>query len=123
MLVGTTSYNYETIGSPEGYVEIKGTPIELTSTVGVLIVPKDRVVSNDYILQVDLIAEVKFEDDKYVVIDYRVDEYGIGNSLQEAERDLLDSLIDYLESLEKRENRLGDRELHNLQILRTILVK
>jgi hypothetical protein len=88
-----------------------------------LIIPKDTAIQSNYKLKVDLVAEVKVENDKYVVVDYQVDEYGMGDSLQEAKQDLLASLVDYLTSLERRENRLGDRERRNLQALRNILAK
>ncbi len=123
MSIGTTLTNYETVGLPEAFREETATPIPLTSTIGILTVHKDTVIKDNYMFQVDLTAEVKFEDNKYVVIDYQVDEYGIGNSLQEAQQDLFDSLVDYLASLERRENRLGDSERHNLQTLRSILIK
>lgn len=124
MPVGTRLTHYETVGSPQGFTEERETPLRLTSTIGMLTAPRDTVISSDkYKLKVDLTAVVKTEDDKYVVIDYEVDEYGIGNSLQEAQQDLFDSLVDYLVSLARRENRLGDRERHNLQILRSILAK
>lgn len=123
MPVGTILTHYETVGSPQGFIEEMGTPLRLASTIGMLTVPRNTVISNEYKLKVDLTAVVKTEDDKYVVIDYEVDEYGIGNSLQEAQQDLFDSLVDYLISLARRENRLGDRERHNLQILRSILAK
>ena len=119
MLLGT---RYETVESPRGFIiEAKRTPIGLSNTIGMLTIPRNRVIKRNYILQVDLVAEVRFETDKYVVVDYQVDEYGMGDSWQEAERDLLDSLVDYLTSLERRENRLGDREHRYLQALRNIL--
>ena len=118
---GTTLTYYATVGLPQGFIEEKGTPVPLISTVGMLTIPRERVIKRGYALQADLVAEVRVESDKYVVVDYQVDEYGIGDSLQEAEQDLLDSLVDYLTSLEKRENRLGDRESRYLQALRNIL--
>ena len=118
-----TYTDYETGGSPQGFAEEKGTPTPLTSTVGMLTVPKDAVISNDYKLNVDLVAVVKVEDNKFLVIDYQIDEYGIGDSLQEAQQDLFDSLIDYFMSLERRDNRLGDRERLNLQALRNLLAR
>ena len=123
MSVGTILTTYDTTGSPESFPELKGTEIEikLVSTIGMLTIPNERVIKGNYILQRDLVAVVKFEGDKYVVVDNQVDEYGIGDSWQEAEQDLLDSLVDYRTSLEKRENRLGDRERHYLQALRNIL--
>ncbi len=123
MPVGTRLTHYETVGSPQGFTEGRGTPLRSTSTIGMLTVARDTVISNNYKLKVDLTAEVKVEDDRYVVIDYEVDEYGIGNSLEEAQQDLFNSLVDYLVSLERRENRLGPRERNNLQILKGVLAK
>jgi hypothetical protein len=118
---GTKLTIYDTKWSPESFPELKGTEIQLVSTIGVLTIPKDTVIKHNYVLQVGLVAEVRLESDKYVVVDYQVDEYGMGDSLQEAQEDLCISLVDYLSSLERRENRLGDRERRNLQILRSIL--
>ena len=123
MPAGTRLTYYETVGLPQMFIENVATPLSLTSTVGWLTVPRDTVISDECKLKVDLIAEVKVEDDKYVVTDYEVDEYGIGDSLQEAQQDLFDSLVDYLASLARRENRLGDRERQSLQVLRSILAK
>ena len=120
---GTTLTYYATVGLPQGFIEEKGTPVPLTSTAGMLTVLKDMVIGNNYKLNVDLVAEVRVEDNKFVVIDYQIDEYGIGDSLQEAQQDLFGALVDYLTSLERRENRLGDRERHNLQLLRRMLIK
>ena len=120
---GTTLTYYATVGLPQGFIEEKGTPVPLTSTIGMLTIPRERVIKGNYILQVDLVAEVRVESDKYVVVDYQIDEYGIGDSRQEAEQDLLYSLVDYLTSLEKRGSRLGDREHHNLQLLKRMLTK
>lgn len=123
MSVGTMLTIYDTKWSPESFPELRQTEIQLVSTIGMLTIPRERVIKRNYILQADLVAEVRFETDKYVAVDYQVDEYGIGDSWQEAEQDLLDSLVDYLASLERRENRLGENESRNLQILRSILTK
>ena len=112
MTLGTTIIPYDTKVSPVPSREEKGTQVQLTGTVGVLIFPRNTAISERYRLQIDLTALARVEDDKYVVVDHRVNEYGIGNSLQEAQQDLFDSLVDYLESLEKREHRLADREIH-----------
>ncbi len=120
---GTIITRYDTVRSPDAFPEVNGTQTQLISTIGMLTTRKGAVMKDNYILQVDLTSIVKFEDNKYVVVDYQVDEYGIGDSRQEAERDLFDSLVDFLASLERRENRLGDRERHHLQILRNILRK
>jgi hypothetical protein len=123
MSVGTKFTPYDTKGAPESFPELKQTEVHLVSTYGMLTIPDGRVTKCNYILQRDLVAEVRFETDKYVAVDYQVDEYGIGDSWQEAEQDLLDSLVDYLTSLERRENRLSDRESRYLQALRNIIKK
>jgi len=120
---GTILETYETKGSPEAFRQERGTTIQLISTIGMLTVPRGTVINNNYKFQTDLTTEVRFEDDKYVVVDYQIDEYGIGDSVQEAQQDLFSSLLDYLMSLERREKRLGNRERRNLQILRQMLTE
>ncbi len=124
-MAGAKSVAYETKGSPDMLAVSVPEKIQIpfTGTIGMLTVPADTHITDHYILQVGLTAVVRVENDKYVVVDYQVDEYGIGDSQQEAQQDLFDSLVDYLTSLEKRENRLGDRERRNLQILRSMLTK
>ncbi len=121
MTIGTILNVYDTKGSEC----ITGNPesaVPLTSTIGVLTIFGGVFIDDHYKLASDLITEVKVEDDNYVVFDYQVGEYGIGNSLEEAGQDLLYSLVDYLASLERRELRLADGELRNLQLLRHMLV-
>jgi hypothetical protein len=50
-------------------------------------------------------------------------EYGVGASLEDAVADLLTSLSDYRESLEKREDRLGPPAVHDLEKLRKLIVR
>jgi len=119
-MAGTTLIHYDTVELPRGVIADSGTKNRLISTIGMLTVPKDTSITSQHVLQVDLIAIVKVEDDKYVIVDHQVDEYGIGDSFQEAQQDLFESLIDYRISLERREDRLGDRERLNLQILRSM---
>lgn len=124
MVTGTTPMVYETEATPRGSIEEeRRSPVQLISTIGVLTFRENTVVNDRYVLRTDLTAEVRVENDKYVAVDYQLDEYGIGDSLQEARQDLLDSLADYLASLEKRESRLADRELRNLQLLRNMLAR
>lgn len=121
---GTILMVYDTKATPLGSLEEeKRSPVPLSSTIGINILLKGTVINDRYTLGEDLTAVVKVENDKYVVVDYQVDEYGIGNSIAKAQQDLLDSLVDYLASLEKREHRLADRELHNLQLLRNMLAR
>lgn len=123
MIRGSTLIVYDTGCLPEGYPLNKGISNQLISTIGMLTVGEGARISNEYKLKEALTAEVKVEDNRYVVVEYRVDEYGIGDSLEEAQQDLLNSLVDYLSSLESREGRLGDGEINNLRVLRNILIK
>jgi hypothetical protein len=123
MLVQNIAYYTDVL--PEGFPINSGTNSELSliSTIGMLTVKEGERITDEYKLKETLIAIVKLEDENYVVVENRTDEYGIGESLEEAQQDLFNSLVDYFSSIEKRERKLGDRERHNLQILREILVK
>ncbi len=116
---------YYTDVLPEGFPVNSGTnaQLDLISTIGMLMVKEGEHITDEYKLKETLFAIVKLEDENYVVVENRTDEYGVGESMEEARRDLLNSLVDYLHSLGKREERLGDRERHNLQVLRDILTK
>jgi len=120
---GTVLFAYDTTSTPN-VVSMSWHGMahpRLISTIGMLTVGQGAAIADDYVLQADLIAEVKFEDNQYVVVDYRVDEYGVGDTLSEAQQDLFESLVDYLKSLEKREDRLGNKDSLNLQVLRGML--
>ena len=116
---------YYTDVLPEGFPTNNGinTELNLVSTIGVLTVGDGACITDEYKLKETLYALVKLEDENYVVVENRIDEYGIGESMEEARQDLFDSLVEYLHSLEKREARLGDRERHNLQVLRNIITR
>jgi len=116
---------YYTDVLPDGFPVNNGTSAQLNliSTIGVLTVGEGACITDEYKLKETLTAEVRLEDENYIVVEYRTDEYGIGESMEEAQQDLFNSLVDYLHSLEKREGRLGDRERRNLQVLRNILIK
>ncbi len=116
---------YYTDVMPEVFPVNSGTvtKFNLISTIGVLTVKEGAHVTDEYKLKETLFAEVKLEDGNYIVVEHRTDEYGVGESMEEAQQDLFNSLVDYLHSLEKREDRLGDREHKNLQVLRDILTK
>ena len=123
MTVVTEAILYDTKTSPVAPSQQDQSQSHVIGMIGVVRFAEGTVISSGYRLQIELTAEARIENDKYVVVDYQLDEYGIGNSLEEAQQDLLDSLVDYLASLERREHRLADRELHNLQLLRNMLVR
>ena len=50
-----------------------------------------------------------------------VQEYGVGETFEEAIEDLLTSLSDYYESLEARENRLAEAEANDMAKLRQLI--
>ncbi len=116
---------YYTDTLPEAFPTNSGTSgqLNLISTIGVMTVKEDEHITDEYKLRETIIAIVKLEDENYVIVENRTDEYGVGQSMEEAQQDLFNSLVEYLHSLEKREDRLGDRERQNLQALRDILVK
>ena len=123
MLVENIVYYTDVL--PDGFPINNGTgnQSKLISTIGMLTVGKDVRISDEYKLKESLVAEVRLENENYVVVEYRTDEYGVGESIEEAQQDLLYSLVDYLHSLEKRENILGDKERSSLQVIRDILIK
>ena len=109
----------------EGYPISGGTsnPLNLISSIGMLTIERGSHVTEEYRLKEQLTTEVRFEDEKYIIVDYRTNEYGIGGSILEAQKDLFNSFVGYLSSLEKREGNLGEKEKHNLNTLRNILEK
>jgi hypothetical protein len=123
MTIGTKLERYHTANSSITTLVEAGTQPTLTNTTGVCYFPQDTNIKNKYTLQANLFAEVKTENDKYIAFDYQINEYGIGDSPEEACEDLLGSLVDYFISLEKREKRLATTELQKLQILRNLLAK
>ena len=76
---------------------------------------------SDWYLAKEIGVEVTYQDTGVIVSYAVVDEYGIGPSLEEAEHDLLVSLVEYRQSLERRESRLSDELQGDFAILDMIL--
>lgn len=75
-------------------------------------------------LTTDLMAEISTSGREVMASTYlEIAEYGVGASLEDAVADLLTSLSDYRESLEKREDRLGPPAVHDLEKLRKLIVR
>lgn len=97
---------------------------ELSQTLGVLfILQNTNIEGTSWKLGEDLIFLLSHQGCQVIAQAYQLDEYGIGSSLQEAIGDLLTSLVDYRESLEKRAGQLGDTMFRHLQLLRLLLTK
>ena len=114
---------YETTSSSNAIPVHTGgsSPVELINTIRMLVIGKGRNLSNKLQLQAELIADVKLEDNNYIVVDYRTDEYGIGETLELALQDLLESLVGYYLSLKKRKSHLAEHEKNNLILLNELL--
>ena len=67
------------------------------------------------------VAELRREGSKIIAVHYDIDEYGIGETSEEALADLLTSLAEYRASLEKRKGELAPKELNELQRLNELL--
>ncbi len=72
----------------------------------------------------DLRIEVNPSSEEVVIVTcLNLHEYGIGDSLESAVADLLNSLSDYYECLESREANLGPVAIEDLHKLRRALTR
>lgn len=76
-------------------------------------------------LALDLGVDLEYSRGFVVATNSWIDEYGHGNTQQEAITDLLTSLVDFRESLERQsgENVLSDELVEILERLRILLVR
>ncbi len=63
------------------------------------------------------------EEVEVLTVGERVEQFGIGDSVGQALHDFLTSLSDILQSLEKREERLGSSALDELNWLRELVCR
>ena len=90
-----------------------------------------RVNSGTYIghagwrLALDIGVDLEYGHGFVFAVNRWIDEYGHGNTQQEAITDLLTSLVDFRESLERQsaENALSDELVETLKRLRILLVR
>ena len=88
---------------------------------GLLLIPKKRTWEG-WTLASDLMVEIKTSDQEVLATTFlTVAEYGSGSSMEDAVDDLLTSLSEYRESLERREERLGQSAVDDLAKLRKLL--
>lgn len=106
----------------EHKVEVFGTHEAFLFEVGIATIPKGTLIGGGpWKIRLDSVAELRREGSSIVAIHYNVDEYGIGETAEEALLDLLTSLVDYRAFLEKRGKRLAAKEQSDLAQLRTLL--
>ena len=86
------------------------------------IIPAGRSWDDAWELSIDLPIEFPPSCGEVVVTcSSKIQEYGIGDSVEAAIMDLLTSLSDYYESLEDHEGRLGPPAEEDLKILRKLI--
>ena len=86
------------------------------------VVPAQPLWQGAWELAADLLIEASAPGGEVAVVTHlTVQEYGAGPSLGDAVADLLDSLREYRESLEAREERLAPPAQADLAALRTLL--
>ena len=95
-----------------------------TSNIGWYFFHKWITVWDNWKLCDDLFVEVRTSLTEVVAITrLTVEEYGVGLSFEEAMLDLLRSLSDYRQSLEGREEALGELAKEDLRILRGLITR
>jgi hypothetical protein len=92
----------------------------------IVIIPENTPIpSTDWHLAIPLVCEVQVTGDGYVLISHVLDEDGYGATLDDACADLLASLLDRLQSLERApvspELRLSDHDKTILGMLKRVL--
>ncbi len=95
-----------------------------TASGGILLLPKGYSWSNAK-LKTSLLINTSSSPEGWEVTTHLqpdIPEYGLGNSEQEAVRDLLTSLSEYLESLEERQHKLGPPAMEDLESLRSLIL-
>lgn len=80
-------------------------------------------VKGSWKLTSNLMVLIRNEEEFFVAAVPALDEYGLGPSAEAALDDLLSSLVDYMESLLRREARLSQQLARDLEMLKRLLTK
>ena len=89
-----------------------------TSSTGLFIIPSDYSWDDSWELMRDLFVEIHCYPGEVVAFTYlTVQEYGVGDSFEDAILDLVTSLQDYYMSLMARKENLGPPGVKDLEIL------
>jgi hypothetical protein len=87
-------------------------------SISLVVLPKGWLCEGGKRLKSVLLVQIKISLDGVLASTYlEAEEYGAGDNYTEAIRDLLTSLVEYLESLQSRKEKLGDSALRDLNRL------
>ena len=93
-----------------------------TSASGMYLLPAGYTWGNRWRLEEDLVAEVRMTSEAVLLLCHGLlEQYGAGNTLDEAIWDLLTSLSDLRESDERHESNLAPDDRERLAMLRRLL--
>jgi hypothetical protein len=93
-----------------------------TISRGLALLPKGTEWKGSWHLVDYLLVEIQAYPTEIVAVTYlTVREYGIGDTQEAAVEDLLESLGDYRQSLEAREEKLADDAREDLAVLRSLI--
>ena len=93
-----------------------------TSSVALYVIPTHYSWDDSWELKRDVFVEIQSYHGEVVAITYlTVQEYGVGNSFEDAILDLVTSLQDYYMSLMAREKSLGPPGVKDLETLRSLI--
>ena len=79
--------------------------------------------SNEYRLNTPIPVTIEYDEDTVIASFYDVEEYGVGEDLEEALSDLCAGLVEYYESLEKNANCLGPLTVRHWKYLQTLILR
>ena len=77
--------------------------------------------SDEYRLNTPIPVMIEYDEDTVIASFYDVEEYGIGEDLEEALSDLYAGLVEYYESLEENAHCLGSLPERHWKYLKTLI--
>ncbi len=93
-----------------------------SETLSLLVFPGGEKLTEGFKLKSPLLVELRTSVDGVLAVTYlETQEYGWGNTEQEAVQDLISSLVEYLSSLEEQEDMLGAPTTSDLVKLRALI--
>lgn len=96
--------------------------IRPSESLSLLFLPREYKLPQRRQLKSVLLVQAKTTESGVLATTYlETEEYGWGNSIDEALIDLIESLIEYLESLESREGQLAELAYRDLARLRALI--
>jgi len=77
--------------------------------------------SNEYRLNMPIPVTIEYDEDTVIASFYDVEEYGVGEDLEEALSDFCAGLVEYYESLEENVHCLGPLPARHWKYLKTLI--